>query len=192
MRWLILRTFPLHLWQWIRRPGVGVILAWQLAMIGARPVLGIEPYLYPGLRMIAGGAGNTAAIFSRVGDIQWINAVKTANTTTDLTAGTVYLIFTADATNGGRVEKLIILPLGTNIATVLRLWINNGGVTTTAENNTQIRDITLPSTTVSQLAALGALEIPLNIALPPGYRLYATVGTTIAAGVDVIAVGGKY
>lgn len=186
----VLLAFPRNLVRWLRRPGVGLILAVQLAMIGARPAA--HEWAFARGRAIRGGAGNTAAIFSRVGDVQWIIAVKTANTTVDLTAGTIYLIFTADATNGGRVEKIIIMPLGTNTASVLRLWINTGGVTGTAANNTQIRDISLPATTVSQVAAIGALEVPLNIAMPPAYTLYATVGTTIAAGVDVTAVAGKY
>lgn len=183
-------AFPLNLLRWLRRPGVGLVLSIQLAMIGARPA-GHE-WVYARGRALAGGAGNTAAIFSRVGDIQWAQAVKTANTTVDLTAGTISLVFTADASNGGRVEKVIIMPLGTNIASVLRLWVNNGGATGTIANNIQIRDISLPATTVSQIAAIGALEVPLNIAMPPAYTLYATVGTGIAAGVDVTAVAGKY
>jgi hypothetical protein len=137
-------------------------------------------------------AANTAQIYSRLADIQFGPTVLTANTTVDLTAGTIYLIFTADATNGGRVEKLIIMPLGTNVATVLRIWLNNGGVTGTRANNNQIRDVTCPATTVSQVAAIGALEVPLNIALPLGYTIYVTTGTTVAAGFDVTAVGGKY
>jgi hypothetical protein len=138
-------------------------------------------------------AANTAPIYSRSADVQWTtNNVVAANTTTDLTSGTIYTLFTADATNGGRVEKVIILARGTNVATVLRLWVNNGGATGTAANNTQVRDITVPATTVSQVAAVGALEVPLNIALPPAYVLIATIGTAIAAGLWVTVVGGKY
>ena len=137
-------------------------------------------------------AANTTPIFSRLADIQWIITVLTANTTKDLSSGTIYLIFTADATNGGRVEKLVIMPLGTNTATVLRIWINNGGVTTTPASNTLYKDVTMPGTTNSEVAALLPTEIPLDLALPAGYRLYVTTGTTVAAGFDVTAVGGKY
>jgi len=182
-------VFPLNLFRWLRRPGVGLLLAVQLAMIGARPA---RDYAWLGRRAIAGGAGNTSAIFSRVADIQFGPTVLTANTTVDLTAGTTYLIFTADATNGGRVEKLVFMPLGTNTATVLRIWLNNGGSTGTRANNNQIRDVTMPATTVSQVAAIGAIEIPLNIALPPAYAIYITTGTTVAAGFDVTGIGGKY
>ncbi len=138
-------------------------------------------------------AGNAAPIWTRVGDIQWNTApIATANTTTDLTSGTSYLIFTADATNGGYLQKLRFRPLGTNIATVARIWINNGSDIATADNNTLWDEISLAVTTVSQTTALSIYEIPVNVALPPGYRIYVTVGTTVAAGYDCIAIAGKY
>lgn len=135
---------------------------------------------------------NTTPIFSKIGDIQWINAVNTANTTTDLTTGTSYLVFTSDATNGGFVQKLRIRSLGTNIATVMRVWINNGSTTGTAANNTLYDEISLAASTVSQTSALAVYELPLNFALPAGYKIYVTLGTTVAAGYNVIAVAGKY
>lgn len=137
-------------------------------------------------------AGNTTPIFSKVGDIQWTNTITTANTTTDLTAGTSYLAFTADSTNGGYVQKVRFRALGTNVATVARIWLNNGSVTTSAVNNTLLDEISLAATTVSQTSALSIYEIPLNVALPPGYRLYITIGTTVVAGYDAIVFGGKY
>lgn len=137
-------------------------------------------------------AANVSPIYSRLGDIQWIDTVLAANTTTDLTAGTNYLIFTSDATNGGRVDKLRATALGTNIATVLRIWLNNGSTTATLANNTLYFENTMPSTAVSQVAALAAVEIYLGIALPAGYKLYATLGTAVAAGFDITAVAGKY
>ena len=51
-------------------------------------------------------AGNTTPIYSKVADWQWVSGITTANTTKDLTAGTSYLVFTADATNGGYVKKI--------------------------------------------------------------------------------------
>jgi hypothetical protein len=138
-------------------------------------------------------AANTSPIFSRLGDIQWVTgSVLTGNTTKTLAAGTVFLVFTADATNGGYVDKVIAKPLGTNIATVLRLWLNNGSSTGTAANNAMIADETLAATTNSETAEIGATEIPLAISLPAGYRIYATIGTTVTAGFDIVAIGGKY
>lgn len=136
--------------------------------------------------------GNTTPIFSKVGDIQWINGIATANTTTDLTSGTTYLAFTADATNGGYVQKIRFRALGTNVATVARIWINNGSSTGTAANNTLFDEISLAATTLSQTSALAIYEIPLNIALPPGYTIYITLGTAVAAGYNAQVIGGKY
>ena len=135
---------------------------------------------------------NTSPIFTRLGDIQWIGGITTANTTTDLTSGTTYLAFTADATNGGYVQKIRFRALGTNVATVARVWINNGATTGTAANNVLFDEISLAATTVSQTSALAIYELPLNIPLPAGYRIYVTIGTAVAAGYQATVVGGKY
>lgn len=139
-------------------------------------------------------AANTKPIYSRVADIQW-GTISAANTAKDGT-GTVVTVFTADATNGGRVERLRIRALGTNVATVLRVFINNGSTNTTAANNSLYEEITLPSTTLSETAQLTNREIVFNdgngLVLPPGYNINVTLGTAVSAGYQVTAVGGKY
>lgn len=137
-------------------------------------------------------AGNTQALFTRVADVQWITSATTANTTQDMTSGTVYQVFSADTTNGGYVQKMRFRPLGTNVATVARIWLNNGLTASTASNNVLWDEISLASSTVSQTSALSIYEVPINFALPPSYNLYVTLGTTVAAGYDIITVGGKY
>lgn len=128
--------------------------------------------------------------FSRVGDIQW-STLTAANTAKDGT-GTVATIFTADTQMGGLVDKVVVMPVGTNIQTVLRIFINNGSSNAVAGNNTLYKDITIPATTLSETTQLGAIEITLNLALPPGYKLNCALGTAIAAGVALTAVGGKF
>lgn len=140
-------------------------------------------------------AANNQPIFTRTPDVQWtISAMTAANTTTDLTAGTIYLAFSADPTNGGYVQRIRFRTLGSNTnATVARVWINNGGSTGTASNNSLFDEITLPSTSVSQTAAQANYELPLNFALPPGDRIYVTLGTApTSAGWQAIVIGGKY
>ncbi len=137
-------------------------------------------------------AANTAPIFPRTPQVEWAQPVLAANTTTDLTSGTIYQVFAADATEGSRVDYLQIMALGTNVATVLRVWINNGSTTATAANNVMHKNITLPATTVSQTAQLTEQQVNLDLSLPPGYKLYVTLGTAVAAGYGVTAVGGKY
>lgn len=135
---------------------------------------------------------NTTPIYSKIADWQWIGAITAANTTKDLTSGTSYLAFTADATNGGYVKKLRIRHLGTNVATVLRVFINNGAVTTTATNNILFDEIGIAANTVSETSASSIFELSINEALPPGYRIYVTIGTAVAAGLAVSVVAGKY
>ena len=134
---------------------------------------------------------NTAPIFTLLPEILWNNSVSAANTTTDLTSGTIYDVFTG-GTNGSYVQKIRFRHVGTNVATVVRVWLNNGGVTTTAANNTLFDEITIAANTVSQTAASTNYELPLNFALPPSYRIYVTTGTVLAAGLDVTVIGGDY
>jgi hypothetical protein len=133
---------------------------------------------------------NTAPIYSAAPIVTW-GTVATANTAKDGT-GTVVTVFTADATNGGRVEKLKIRAAGTNVATALRVFINNGSTNATAANNSLYTELTIAATTLSEIAALADNEISMQLALPAGYKINITIGTTVAAGLAVTAVGGKY
>lgn len=139
-------------------------------------------------------AANTAPIFSSLGDVQYTSAMTVANTTKDLTSGTIFLAFTADTINGGFVQRIRFRPLGTNAnASVGRVWVNNGGSTATSTNNALFDEITLTTTTVSEVSALATFELPLNYALPPGYRIYVTLGTApTSAGWQATVIGGKY
>ena len=134
---------------------------------------------------------NTSPIFTINPDIQWVDAITAANTTKDLTSGTIYLAFTAGA-NGCFVQRIRFRTLGTNVASVARVWINNGSTTGTAANNTLWDEISLPATTVIDTAAQSNYELPLNFALPIGYTIYVTLGTAVAAGWDAIVIGGDY
>ena len=137
-------------------------------------------------------ATNKNPMFTGTPDVQWgATALATANTAKDGT-GTVLTVFTADATNGGYVHKLVARAAGTNIATVLRVFINNGSTNDTPANNILLAELTLSATTLSEVASLAPYEIPLNFALPAVYKLNCTVGTTVAAGYYISVIGGKY
>ena len=146
-------------------------------------------------------AQNTNPIFPLIPVNSWVSGTAatagtpglTANTTTDLTAGTIYgPIFTADATDGSRLDFIKVRALGTNVQTVIRIWVNNGSVTTTAANNALYLERTLNATTVSQTAELPDIILPMSISLSAGYRVYATFGTAVAAGFHLTAIGGDY
>ncbi len=134
---------------------------------------------------------NTTPIFSKKGDVQWSPAaVIAANTAKDGT-GTVATAFTAGA-DGSFVQKLTVRALGTNVATVLRLFVNNGASNSVAANNSLVNEMTLPATTLSETTAQPPYELALNLALPAGYKILCTLGTAVAAGFSVTVFGGSY
>ena len=135
-------------------------------------------------------AANTLPIFPKNGSLSW-GTLTTQNTATDGT-GTVVTVFTADATNGSRIDTLKVRHLGTNAITVLRIFINNGSTNATAGNNTLYMESSIAANTLTQTAASTDIEIPLDICLPAGYKINVTIGTTIAAGISVCGVGGSY
>ena len=136
---------------------------------------------------------NTSPIFTLTPEVMWANTITTANNTGDLTSGTVYLVFTAGA-NGSYVQKIRIRHTGANsAATVLRVWINNGSVTTTAANNSLFDEITIAANaTFVTNAASTNYELPLNFALPAAYTIYVTIGAATAGGLDATVIGGDY
>jgi hypothetical protein len=134
---------------------------------------------------------NTTPIFSKKGDIQWAPAALLAANTAKDGTGTVATAFTAGA-DGNFVQKIVARSLGTNVATVLRIFTNNGGVNSVAANNSLVAEMTLPATTLTEIAAQPPYELALNFALPAGYRVLCTLGTAVAAGHDVTVFGGSY
>lgn len=246
-------------------------------------------------------AGNAAPIYSRVADIQGGDVITTASA--DYTGQGILnaSVFTADATNGGFVQRLRFKALGTNVATVARIYINNGqgrlvssvsavsgtptgtpsssggtlqtgtyfakivavdqyGIPTAAStetasvsvtgptgsiswawtavtgavsyrvyvgpvtggqvsyftsstnsftqttavgvrdnlstgvnnNNSFYGEVSLPATTATNTAATTDIDYPMNLALPPSYRIIVGNATTVAAGWQVMAIGGAY
>jgi hypothetical protein len=250
-------------------------------------------------------AGNSDPIFSKVGVIGQSMVLKAA--AADYTGVSPYNreVFVADDINGGYIQRLRFKALGTNIATVARIYINRGGInnnfavamaaptgasvttggtmivgtyyalviaigpggsqsvmgaystavtTTTAtslinwswaavpgatsyrlyvspwsttttysafatryvvsatnsyQQTSMIGDIglfddptvgnqlfydevSLPATTASATAATVTVDVPMNLALPPGYEVYVGLGTAVAAGWSCVGIGGAY
>ena len=135
---------------------------------------------------------NVDPIFPHIPNVSWTDAILTANTTKDGASGTVTLAFTANATNGSFVEAITGQALGTNVASLARVFLNNGAATTTASNNTLIGQIGLPAITNSENAEVATVSLTINRAIPAGYRIYITLGTTVAAGWEFTVWGGDY
>ena len=138
-------------------------------------------------------ASNTSPIFSSTGDIQWTQVQTTASLTYDGIIGPSAIAFSASV-SGGFVQRVRFKASGSATATVARVFINNGQATGSIGNNVLFDEITLAATTVIQTAATAVYELPLNIALPAGYRILTTLGTAQVAGGGwyAAAVGGSY
>lgn len=136
-------------------------------------------------------AGNIDPIYTRKANIGITPTITAANTALDGT-GTVATAFTADATNGSFVQKLRFKALGTNVATVARIFLNNGATNATATNNVLYDEVSLPATTGSSTVSTLSAEIALAIPLPAGWKVNITIGTAVAAGWVVSGVGGDY
>jgi hypothetical protein len=103
------------------------------------------------------------------------------------------LVFTADANNGSYVERLRFKATGTNVATVVRVFLNNGSSNGTAANNTFYDEIALPVSTSSATAATAVtIDMQMGFVLPAGFRIYVGLGTTVASGWVVTPIAGRY
>lgn len=141
---------------------------------------------------------NTNPIFSVKGDISTNNGTTMSQpitaAATDYTGiDTDYaLVWTADATNGGYLKGLQFVSGGTNVATVARIFANNGSAQTTAANNSMIGQQGLPATTASNTLPTAELYYPIDKAFPPGFRIYVGLATAVAAGWVVTPDAGQY
>jgi len=120
----------------------------------------------------------------------------TANTTMDLSTTTgAQIIFTADTTNGSFLRSIVIKQGGPSAAAssnaVARFFWNNGGTAGTAGNQVIWKEFTLPIVTPSATATTPDYEIPCNVILPPGHRIYATISATqTTTGYFMFGIGG--
>jgi hypothetical protein len=248
---------------------------------------------------------NNSPIFSKLGDIQGGDVMNTSGsiTTSDYSGQGIYnvVVFTADATNGGYVQRLRFKASGTNAATAARIYLNNGqsrlpaaisavagtptgtpsasggtlatgsyyakiiavdqyGSRTSASaetaavsvtgptgsiswnwtavtgaasyriyvgpvtqgqlsyftsttnsytqttaigtrdnlsvsinnNNIFYGEISLPAITASNTAATVDIDYPINMALPPGYRVLVGLTSNVVGGWTTVAIGGSY
>ena len=113
-------------------------------------------------------AANTLPIFSSLGAIRSTGIITAANPAMDGT-GAVNAIISGNTSGnaaGNFIQKIIARPNGTNVASVARIFWNNGGPSSQAANNGLIAEASLPATTLNPAAAMTGVEIPINFALP--------------------------
>ena len=119
-------------------------------------------------------------------------SVTGANTATDGT-GTTTLVFTGGA-NGSWLNGIVFKALGTNSATVARVFLNNGALPSTASNNSLQGELSMAATTASNSVAIGPdFYLPLNVKfIPNGYRVYVCYGTAPSGGLIATPNGGDF
>jgi hypothetical protein len=143
-------------------------------------------------------AANNSPIFTRKGDISFNGTTGMAQPTTaaanDVTGAGAnnVLVWTADNVNGGFIQRIKFRPAGTNVASLMRVFINNGVANTTAANNLFWDEVILPATTLSATVPMQGVDLFMGLALNPGFRIYVGLATAVAAGWLAIPVGGAY
>lgn len=139
------------------------------------------------------GTQGTAPIFVNVPKVYSSNTITAANVSKDLSTGTIPPpVFQANTTNGSFLDHIRAKPLGGQIASVARVFWNNGQATTTAINNAMITEISLPAITGTETAAQIDIVIPVKEALPPSANVYVLLGTAVANGWVFTGWGGDY
>ncbi len=126
-------------------------------------------------------------------------AITAANTAMDGT-GTVVTLSrdgsttpTVAANASVYLDFITVLARGSNVATTMRVFLNNGSTNATAANNTLIADMTCPATTASNAAQLAPVYIPIKrlvTAGANGININITIGTAVSAGFSVTLSGG--
>jgi hypothetical protein len=153
-------------------------------------------------------AANAAPRYTLVGDYSTNSTPTTSGTmgpvaltaTGDFTGVSAnhVKVFTGDTANGSRLGGLHFEAIGTNIQTVARIFVNNGGTPSTAGNNVLVGQLTLPATTTSNTTAVGSSDFTFPGAggyadIPPGYTVWVGLGTTVGAGWEISPIlGGKF
>lgn len=116
-----------------------------------------------------------------------------ANTATDGTGATGRaLIFTAGS-SGSVVPEIRFMHLGTNVATLCRIFRNNGSDPETAGNNALIGEVAIASNTASSTAASIPYRFIDTLVLAGGgnpERIYVTLATAVAAGIKITPING--
>jgi hypothetical protein len=116
-----------------------------------------------------------------------------ANTALDGTGATGRaLVFTAGA-SGSLLPSIRFMHLGTNVATLCRVFYNNGSDPEVAGNNALIAEKAIAANTVSSTDESIAYELNLNLVVASSDRIYVTLVTAVAAGIKITPInGGDY
>ena len=132
----------------------------------------------------------TSPNFTATPKIAWSGNLTTGTNTYDGMSGTT-VVFTAGS-SGSFLRSLELEAAGTNVATVLRVFINNGSAVGTASNNALVMQYSLPATTASATVGTPHVTVPLNLAIPANFVVRVVLATSVSAGWQISSVHGDY
>jgi hypothetical protein len=148
---------------------------------------------------------NIDPIYVRAPDVQAADAVigPTANTAQDGTssASSMHQVAQADSVNGSFIKRVRFQPVGSPAATVARIFLCSVtgaftmGTSNTAANTFLVGEVQLPAVTLSQTVPAQPVDFVLNEAIPAGWRVLVSFGTSTGAagtGYRATMFGGKY
>lgn len=148
---------------------------------------------------------NVDPVYSRLSDYQGGPLITTAAATVYDISGTIgtdiYKLFTADATNGGFVQRVRFkyAANGTTAsnAAVIKLWISSvtSGTPTIGTQAWYWDEVVVPATgTLTTTGTTLTVEVPFNFALPAGYTILAKITVSQSANTGWLAsvIAGKY
>jgi|ERR1044071_4123107 hypothetical protein len=145
-------------------------------------------------------AANTNPIFSQAGligktsiTLAGTDASGTGSIGNGVTGASLFLAFSADATNGSFVESVRFQPVATaasttTTATTCRLFVStkSSGATVGGSDTFLFQETAVPSVVAdAPTAAIPFFEIPVNKILPAGYNLLVTSHQTLASNTAI-------
>lgn len=138
-------------------------------------------------------AANTSPITPIAPATSWDQTSPLTGADTGLNTLTTYKTLITAGSEGSRVGRVNVCPLGTNIKTVMRFFLNNGSAPSVVGNNQLIKEVGLAASTADADDPLTQTAVDLNLVLKPGYKILYTLGTAVASGFAVAAIdAGDY
>jgi hypothetical protein len=140
---------------------------------------------------------NTLPIYTQTPDVSNNNGTGAGTTMTTATGDYTgvsanHVLEHTAGSNGSYIRRLRFKAIGTNVASVARIYLNNGSTHTTATNNLFFGEVSLPATTATNTAATPDVDYVMEIALPPSWTIWVGLGTTVAAGWNCVTIAGQY
>lgn len=123
---------------------------------------------------VIGGAAN----------VSWSSVANAAlyRVAVGVVGGQEFTVFTTNA----------LFYLVTSLDHTVNTSINDYGMNQLSVNQFLFGEVSLPATTGSTTAATAEIEYPMNVALPPGWRILVGLGTAVGNSWICSAIGGKY